>query len=44
MVQQIYVRFVRGQTTDPRFERMGAHPPILARTAALVAAQLGFKE
>ena len=44
VVQQIYVRFVRGQTTDPRFERMGAHPPILARTAALVAAQLGFRE
>jgi len=44
VVQQIYVRFVRGQTTDPRFERMGAHPPILARAAAQLAAQLGFKE
>ncbi len=44
VVQQIYVRFVRGQTTDPRFERMGAHPIILARAAASLAAQMGFKE
>ncbi len=44
VVQQIYVRFVRGQTTDPRFERMGAHPPVLARAAARVAARLGFRE
>jgi aminoglycoside phosphotransferase (APT) family kinase protein len=42
VVQQIYVRFVRGQTTDPRFEAMGAQPPILARTAAEVVAPLGF--
>jgi len=44
VVQQIYVRFVRGQTSDPRFEAMGAHPPVLARTAAQVVRRLGFKE
>ena len=44
VVQQIYVRFVRGQTTDPRFESMGAQPPILARTAAEIVAKLGFVE
>jgi aminoglycoside phosphotransferase (APT) family kinase protein len=44
VLQQIYVRFVRGQTTDPRFERMGAHPPILARAAARVASRLGFRD
>ncbi|MGH7836590.1 MAG: phosphotransferase family protein [Candidatus Binataceae bacterium] len=44
VVQQIYVRFVRGQTHDPRFEAMGAHVPILARTAAEVVARLGFRE
>jgi aminoglycoside phosphotransferase (APT) family kinase protein len=42
VVQQIYVRFVRGQTTDPRFESMGKQPPILARTAAEIVAKLGF--
>lgn len=44
VVQQIYVRFVRGQTTDPRFESMGKQPPILARTAAEIVAKLGFVE
>ena len=44
VIQQIYVRFVRGQTSDPRFEAMGTHPPVLARTAAQVVARLGFKE
>jgi aminoglycoside phosphotransferase (APT) family kinase protein len=44
VVQQIYVRFVRGQTTDPRFESMGRQPPILARTAAQIVAKLGFIE
>jgi aminoglycoside phosphotransferase (APT) family kinase protein len=43
VVQQIYVRFVRGQTHDPRFGRMGIQPPMLARTAAEVVARLGFK-
>jgi aminoglycoside phosphotransferase (APT) family kinase protein len=44
VVQQIYVRFVRGQTHDPRFESMGSHPPVLARTAARVVAKFGFRE
>ena len=44
VVQQIYVRFVRGQTSDPRFESMGKQPPILARTAAEIVAKLGFVE
>jgi len=44
VVQQIYVRFVRGQTSDPRFESMGKQPPILARTAAEIVANLGFVE
>jgi aminoglycoside phosphotransferase (APT) family kinase protein len=44
VVQQIYVRFVRGQTTDPRFESMGKQPPVLARTAAEIVAPLGFVE
>ena len=43
VVQQIYVRFVRGQTHDPRFGSMGAQPPVLARTAAQVIAPLGFR-
>lgn len=42
VIQQIYVRFVRGQTSDPRFEAMGTHPPVLARTAAEVVTPLGF--
>jgi aminoglycoside phosphotransferase (APT) family kinase protein len=44
VVEQIYVRFVRGQTTDPRFELMGPMAPALAIAAARVAAQLGFKD
>ncbi len=44
VVEQIYVRFVRGQTTDPRFETMGAHAPVLARQAARVLVRYGFKE
>jgi aminoglycoside phosphotransferase (APT) family kinase protein len=44
VVQQIYVRFVRGQTTDPRFESMGKQPPVLARAAARVVSKLGFRE
>jgi aminoglycoside phosphotransferase (APT) family kinase protein len=43
VVQQIYVRYVRGQTTDPRFESMGKHAPALARAAAEIVAGMGFK-
>ncbi|MGH7916563.1 MAG: phosphotransferase family protein [Candidatus Binataceae bacterium] len=44
VVQQIYVRYVRGQTHDPRFASMGTHAPVLARAAARVVAKLGFRE
>jgi aminoglycoside phosphotransferase (APT) family kinase protein len=44
VVQQIYVRFVRGQTHDPRFESMGVQPPVLTRAAAARVARLGFRE
>jgi aminoglycoside phosphotransferase (APT) family kinase protein len=43
VVEQIYVRYVRGQTTDPRFAMMGPFAPALAIGAAQVASRLGFK-
>jgi aminoglycoside phosphotransferase (APT) family kinase protein len=43
VVQQIYVRYVRGQTTDPRFATFGNHASGLAQAAARFAAPLGFK-
>ena len=42
VVQQIYVRYVRGQTSDPRFAQLGPHPPALALAAARYASQWGF--
>ena len=42
VVQQIYVRYVRGQTSDPRFATFAPHPPALALAAARYASQLGF--
>lgn len=42
VAEQIYVRYVRGQTTDPRFETMGVQPPALAEAAARVARRIGF--
>jgi aminoglycoside phosphotransferase (APT) family kinase protein len=44
VVEQIYVRYVRGQTTDPRFAGMGTHPPALASAAARIARRLGFRD
>jgi len=44
VVEQIYVRYVRGQTTDPRFALMGPMAPALALAAAQVASRLGFKD
>jgi aminoglycoside phosphotransferase (APT) family kinase protein len=44
VVEQIYVRYVRRQTTDPRFALMGSFAPALAQAAALVAGRLGFKD
>jgi aminoglycoside phosphotransferase (APT) family kinase protein len=43
VVEQIYVRYVRGQTSDPRFAAMGTHAPALAIAAAHVASRLGFR-
>lgn len=37
VVQQIYARFVRGQTDDPRFARFGERVSMLARMAADLA-------
>jgi aminoglycoside phosphotransferase (APT) family kinase protein len=42
--EQIYVRYVRGQTTDPRFAIIGTYAPALAHAAAWVASRLGFRE
>jgi aminoglycoside phosphotransferase (APT) family kinase protein len=44
VVEQIYVRYVRGQTTDPRFATMGDYAPVLARQAARIVAKFGFRE
>lgn len=37
VLQQIYARFVRGQTDDPRFAPLGARVTLLARKAAEMA-------
>ena len=39
VIEQIYVRWVRGQTQDSRFENMGALVPLLAQAAQHVAAR-----
>ncbi len=39
VLEQIYVRFVRGQTQDPRFEEFEKKVPALAEAAAEVAAR-----
>ena len=44
VVEQIYARYARGQTSDPRFAPMSMGAPALAVAAARVAAQLGFRE
>ncbi|HEY6421418.1 MAG TPA: phosphotransferase family protein [Candidatus Binataceae bacterium] len=43
VVEQLYARYVKGGTTDPRFATMGGQAPALASAAAIVATQLGFK-
>ncbi len=40
VIQQIYARFVRGQTDDPRFGAMGDRVTMLARKAASMAGEL----
>jgi aminoglycoside phosphotransferase (APT) family kinase protein len=39
VIQQIYFRYVQGQTTDPRFAAFGARVHYLARHAAALAGQ-----
>jgi aminoglycoside phosphotransferase (APT) family kinase protein len=39
VIEQIYVRWVRGQTKDDRFEPMGAMVPVLAQAAQQVASR-----
>ena len=39
VIQQIYARYVRGQTDDPRFGGMGAHVAMLARIATALTAR-----
>ncbi|HSG88267.1 MAG TPA: phosphotransferase family protein [Pseudomonadales bacterium] len=42
VIQQIYVRYVRGQTQDPRFADRGAKVPVLAGLAADVLDRAGL--
>jgi aminoglycoside phosphotransferase (APT) family kinase protein len=41
VLQQIYARYVRGQTDDPRFASLGERVRLLARKAASLAEDLG---
>jgi aminoglycoside phosphotransferase (APT) family kinase protein len=41
VIQQIYARYVRGQTDDPRFAALGERVSMLARKAASLAEELG---
>jgi aminoglycoside phosphotransferase (APT) family kinase protein len=43
VVEQLYLRYYRGQTTEPRFANYKKYAPVLAREAAKVAAPLGFR-
>lgn len=42
VVQQIYLRYVQGQTRDPRFADRGARVPVLAALASEVLDQAGL--
>lgn len=42
VVEQLYLRFFRGITTEARFANYKKYAPVLAREAAKLAAQLGF--
>ena len=44
VVEQLYLRFVRGLTTEARFANYKLYAPVLAREAAKLAAQLGFRD
>ena len=41
VLQQIYARFVRGQTDDPRFATLGDRVKLLAEKSASLAGELG---
>jgi aminoglycoside phosphotransferase (APT) family kinase protein len=41
VLQQIYARYVRGQTDDPRFASLGERVSLLARKADSLAEELG---
>jgi aminoglycoside phosphotransferase (APT) family kinase protein len=40
VLQQIYARYVRGQTDDPRFEPLGERVTMLARKASSMTQEL----
>ena len=40
IIQQIYARYVRGQTDDPRFASLGERVALLARTATKLAEEV----
>ena len=42
VVQQIYIRFVRGQTSDPRFQLLEKRIPVLVEIADAVAREGGI--
>jgi len=44
VVEQLYARYAKGGTTDPRFAAMSDQAPALARAAARIASRLGFKD
>jgi aminoglycoside phosphotransferase (APT) family kinase protein len=43
VVEQLYLRYHRGLTTEPRFANYQKYAPVLSREAAKVAAPLGFR-
>ncbi len=44
VVEQLYARYARGDTTDERYAVMVNEAPVLARAAAAKAARFGFRE
>jgi hypothetical protein len=42
VVEQIYVRYVRGQTKDERFAEIGAGVPLLVQAAWELASKSGL--
>jgi aminoglycoside phosphotransferase (APT) family kinase protein len=44
VVEQLYLRYFRGQTTEPRFANYKKYAPVMAREAAKVASPMGFRD